>query len=205
MEQKEAARCRGYDLYLEALEWYALLDQEVSQHDSLKIKTLILSSADESGRVSSRSMTISGFDEEGFVFFTNKHSRKASDFQKNPQAALCAYWNPIKQQVSIEGHVKRVDDETADRFWQKRERDSQLSSWASQQSQPLNDRQKLLNTFEEMKSNFRDAPVPRPTHWIGYRLVPLRFDFWRADWHRPGVRTQFEKVGDQWMKTLLYP
>jgi pyridoxamine 5'-phosphate oxidase len=205
MTAQSITTCSGYDLYLEALEWYALLDRELTAYDSIKPRTMVLATAKPSGQVSARNMTISSYDEHGFVFFSNATSRKGSDLQINANAALCAYWHPLKQQVSISGIVHVVDDEFADAHWNNRTRDSQLSAWASEQSQPLQDRQSLLNDFEQAKIKYRDRSVPRPPFWVGYCLVPDRIEFWRAEWRRPNVRTCYQKHEGGWRKTLLYP
>ncbi len=205
MGEENAGRCAGRGLYLEALEWYALLDHELAAYDSAKPKVLVLATASASGRVSARNMTISSYGEDGFAFLSNVNSRKGIDLQSNSSAALCAYWHPLRQQVSIEGGVHMVDDESADGYWNARARDSQFLSWASEQSQPLEDRQYLLEKFEQAKDDYHDRSVPRPPHWVGYCLVPDRIEFWRAEWHHPNVRTCYQKDAGGWRKTLLYP
>ena len=125
MTAQSIATCSGYDLYLEALEWYALLDRELTVYDSIKPRTMVLATANPSGRISARNMTISSYGKHGFVFFSNASSRKGLDLQGNANAALCAYWHPLKQQVSIEGIVHAVDDETADAHWTNRTREYQ--------------------------------------------------------------------------------
>jgi pyridoxamine 5'-phosphate oxidase len=177
----------------------------MNAYDSIKPKTLVLATANSSGQVSARNITISSYGEQGFVFFTHSNSRKGTDLQSNSNAALCAYWHPLRQQVSIEGSAHTIDQEAANACWNTRARDSQLTSWASEQSQPLQDRQCLLDKFEQAKNDYHDKSVPRPPQWVGYCLVPDRIEFWRAEWRRPNLRTCYQKRDGSWHKTLLYP
>lgn len=141
---------------------------------------MTLATADRHGRPSARTVLLKQVSEEGFVFYTNTHSRKGQQLSENPRAALCLYWQPLMQQVLIEGEVRFVDSQEADIYWATRARPSQLGAWASQQSQPLGSRECLENRIKELEARYADQPVPRPPHWTGYRLVPNLIEFWCA-------------------------
>lgn len=109
------------------------------------------------------------------------------------------------EQVRIEGPVKPISEAASDSYWDRRSRDSQLSAWASQQSDPLDDHKFLDHQVAEFQEKFLDQPVPRPPHWFGYRVVPVYIEFWKSGWHRLHERVLYEKAEDGWYKTLLYP
>ena len=192
-------------LYTEALKRLGKLLDSAAATDLREPAAMALATADADGRPSVRTMLLKHFDERGLVFYTNSHSRKGRDLVENPHASLCFFWQPLMQQVRIEGPVNPISSEASDRYWESRSRDSQLGAWASQQSDPFNDRMLLDHEVAEFHKKFLDQPVPRPPHWFGYRLVPEYMEFWKAGWHRLHERVLYEKTVDGWYKTLLYP
>jgi pyridoxamine 5'-phosphate oxidase len=141
---------------------------------------------------------LKGADTRGFVFYTNRTSRKGLELEANPLAALCAYWPVLGVQVRAEGRVERVTDAESDAYFASRPRESQLGAWASPQSRPLAAREALVAAFEEATRRYQGGPVPRPPHWGGYRVRPERIEFWRAGEFRLHHREVFEKEGDRW-------
>lgn len=135
------------------------------------------------GVISSRTVLMKGFDERGFVFYTNYNSRKAGQLSDSPRAALCFHWAVLERQVRIEGAAVRVTEEESDAYFATRPRGSQLGAWASQQSAVIAGRGDLDARFRDLEANYRDRPIPRPPHWGGYRVIPVFFEFWqgRAD------------------------
>ena len=166
---------------------------------------MVLSSADEQGRPSSRVVLLKHFDREGFVFYTNLESRKGREILARSDVSLTFFWREPKEQVCIFGRAERVGDAEADAYFATRDRNSQLGAWASQQSQPLASREQLLADFEHVTERFAGGDVPRPPHWTGLRVVPRRFEFWVAQEHRLHDRTFYERNGDSWRSGLLYP
>jgi pyridoxamine 5'-phosphate oxidase len=166
---------------------------------------MMLATADAEGRPSVRTMLLKRFDEQGFVFFTNSHSRKGRDLEENPRASLCFFWPPLMQQVRIEGPVEPISAGESDSYWETRTRDSQLGAWASQQSDPLEDYNTLEHEVSKYHAKFLNQPIPRPPHWFGYRVIPEHIEFWKSGWHRLHERVLYEKNPDGWCKTLLYP
>lgn len=166
---------------------------------------MALATADADGRPSVRMVLLKGVDARGFVFYTNRESRKAADLAANAHAALLFHWKSLRRQVRIEGAVTRVSDEESDAYFASRGRDSQLGAWASDQSRPLADRATFEHRFEEMQARFDEQPVPRPPHWGGYRVAPERIEFWIDRAHRLHERRLFVREGEGWREGLLYP
>ena len=165
-----------------------------------------LATADAAGRPSVRMVLMKGHDERGFVFYTNRESRKGAELAANPHAALLFHWKSLRRQVRIEGPVQPVGDAEADAYFATRGRDSQLGAWASDQSQPLDARETFEARYREMRDRFDGGDVPRPPHWSGYRVVPERIEFWNVRAHRLHERRLFTlETGGSWREGLLYP
>lgn len=192
-------------LYVEALERFEKLLESAAATELPEPTTMTLATADADGRPSTRTMLLKHFDKRGFVFFTNSHSRKGRDLTENPHASLCFFWQPLMQQVRIEGPVEPIRSDESDRYWDTRSRDSQVVAWASQQSDPLENHELLDHEVSEYQAKFLDQAVPRPPHWFGYRVIPERIEFWKSGWHRLHERVLYEKDQEVWYKTLLYP
>ncbi|RLK50847.1 pyridoxamine 5'-phosphate oxidase [Alkalispirillum mobile] len=153
-----------------------------------------------------RTVLLKGYDELGFTFYTNRHSRKGRALAENPRAALCFHWAPLAEQVVIEGVVTPVAESEADAYWASRPRESQIGGWASQQSAALETREVLEQRVAEYAARFPEGePVPRPPHWSGYRLAPVRIEFWRARPGRLHERDVYEHTAEGWAYRLLNP
>ena len=168
-------------------------------------EAMALATADEGGLPSVRMVLLKGHGPDGFIFYTNEHSHKGQQLADNPHAALLFHWKLLRRQVRIEGEVERVDEATADAYFATRSRDSQLGAWASDQSRPLANRDRLMARFEEMREKFDGDAVPRPPHWGGYRVVPLLIEFWQDREFRLHQRRLFRRSASGWDERLLYP
>jgi pyridoxamine 5'-phosphate oxidase len=166
---------------------------------------MVLSTIDEDGQPSSRYVLLKAFDQRGFVFYTNLGSRKARALGANPIAALCFYWAPLGKQVRIEGSVEPVSDGEADAYFATRPREFQIGAWASRQSDRLDSRVTLDRRVDEVRQRFGDGRVPRPPFWSGFRVVPTAIEFWTRDPARLHERERYERDGERWSRTLLFP
>ena len=166
---------------------------------------MALATADGAGRPSLRMVLLKGFDERGFVFYTNLDSRKGADLAANPRASLLFHWKSLRRQVRVEGPVGAVSEAEADAYFATRGRDSRLGAWASDQSRPLPDRATFEARFDAMRERFGDGDIPRPPRWSGFRVSPERIEYWSDRAARLHERRLFERDGSGWREGLLYP
>jgi len=166
---------------------------------------MCLATATPDGIPSARMVLLKGWDPRGFVFFTNLESRKGRQLEENPHAALCFHWSSLEEQVRVEGRVEPVTSEEADAYFASRPRGSQVGAWASEQSRPLPSRSALEERIAQFDQQFAGAPVPRPPHWSGRRLVPTRIEFWLGMPSRLHHRTIYRRDTGGWQAERQYP
>jgi pyridoxamine 5'-phosphate oxidase len=169
---------------------------------------MALATADAAGHPSVRMVLLKGFDERGFVFYTNLESRKGRELTENPHAALCIFWQPLELQVRIEGPVTAVSDAEADEYYASRARGSRIGAWASRQSQPLSSYDELMGRVQEYEARFAGDDIPRPPYWSGFRLDPRRMEFWQGRPSRLHERERFDRDpadAARWTVQNLYP
>ncbi|WP_200905641.1 pyridoxamine 5'-phosphate oxidase [Methylobacterium sp. ARG-1] len=152
-----------------------------------------------------RMVLLKGFDERGFVFYTNVQSAKGEELAQNPQAALVLHWKSLRRQVRARGPVSPVTPEEADAYFESRRRESRLGAIASQQSRPLADRAALMAEVTELAARYENGPIPRPEHWTGFRIAPVSLEFWQNGDYRLHDRVRFTRAGDGWSRARLYP
>lgn len=168
-------------------------------------ETMALATADRKGRMSVRFVLLKSAARDGMVFYTNALSRKGIEMAANPRAAIAFWWDRIGKQVRAEGTITPVSAAEADEYWRSRPRGSQLASSASAQSETLGTRQRLVARMKRLAQKFRGKEVPRPAHWIGYRLIPEQIEFWTMRAHRLHERELFLRNGKGWKRKLLQP
>lgn len=157
------------------------------------------------GQPAVRIVLLKAVDGRGFVFYTNLDGRKGRELRANPRAALCFHWQVLEEQVRVEGEVELVSDEEADAYFASRPRGSQLGAWASRQSEAIATDGDLERRLAEAEALYAGGSVPRPPHWSGFRLVPSRIEFWHNQPSRLHVRNRYDRDGDGWRVTTLYP
>jgi pyridoxamine 5'-phosphate oxidase len=168
-------------------------------------EAMAAATADREGRPSVRMVLLKGWDERGFVFFTNYDSRKGHELSDNPNASLLFHWDPCGRQVRIEGSVERTSEAESDAYFGTRPRGSQVGARASRQSRPVDSREALDVAVLAVDAEFAGRPIPRPASWGGVRILPRAFEFWQHRDNRLHDRLRYSPHGDEWEITRLQP
>jgi pyridoxamine 5'-phosphate oxidase len=166
---------------------------------------MVLATSDGKGLVTSRTVLLKALDEDGFVFFTNTQSLKGRQMSECPRASATFLWKASGCQVQLVGTIQQVSDEAADAYFSTRDRGSQIGAWASDQSQPLDSRETLLQRVKELERQYEGIEVPRPEHWTGFVLSPETVDFWTQREFRLHDRFLWSRQNGQWTKQRLNP
>jgi pyridoxamine 5'-phosphate oxidase len=182
-------------------EWFS----EARASEPNEPEAMAVATAGADGQPSVRMVLLKAHGPEGFTLYTHEQSAKGQDLAQNPRAALLFHWKSLCRQIRIEGPVEPVSEAEADAYFASRARDSQLGAWASDQSRPLDSRETFERRFEEARRKYEGQEVPRPSGWVGYRVVPDRIEFWTAREHRLHERRLFTRQVDGWSEGLLYP
>jgi pyridoxamine 5'-phosphate oxidase len=191
-----------------ATEPYALFRAWLAEAEASEANdpnAMSLATCTPAGLPSVRIVLLKGLDERGFVFFTNKQSRKGDELLANPRAALAFHWKTRRRQVRVEGAIEEVAEAESDAYYATRPRLSRLGAWASQQSRPLSGRAELEGALAAAEARFPGAEIPRPPHWGGFRLLPQRLEFWQDMPFRLHDRRIFQAEGEGWRTETLYP
>jgi pyridoxamine 5'-phosphate oxidase len=181
--------------------WFtAAIEAQIRDVNAMSLAT----SAD--GRPSVRIVLLKGFDQDGFVFFTNYESEKGQQLAVNPFAALCFYWIELDRQIRISGKTSKTSREESERYFHSRPLGSQLGAWASRQTEVLDGRRVLDARMAQMTERLAGKPVPLPPHWGGYRLNPDRMEFWQGRTNRLHDRFRYILQADgSWLLERLSP
>jgi pyridoxamine 5'-phosphate oxidase len=166
---------------------------------------MVVATVDQDGRPDARVLLLRGLDERGLRFYTNYRSAKARQLEANPTASVVAHWQPLERQVRVRGTVERLSAEESDAYFSSRPRGSQIGAWASDQSQPIEDRAALEARITAMEARFDAQDVPRPEHWGGYLLRPDVVEFWQGRPSRLHDRRRFRATADGWRTERLQP
>jgi pyridoxamine 5'-phosphate oxidase len=185
------------------LAWMA----EAEAAEPVDPEAMALATVDPEGMPNLRMILLKGADSQGFVFYTNGESAKGHELAANPKAALLFYWKSLGRQIRLRGPIEPATEAEADAYFATRHRESRIGACASLQSRPLTNRATLEAEVDRLTNTFGDGPVPRPSYWRGYRLVPLEIEFWRSGPFRLHDRIVFRRAFPRapWTKTRLYP
>ena len=208
MNQKNSLDLNNCFLDLDdPIELFKVWMDEAKKSEPNDPNALSLATSNKDNLPSVRMVLLKEFNQKGFVFYTNLNSQKGNELKENPNAAMCFHWKSLLRQIRISGKITQVDDSVADQYYNSRGYDSRIGAWASKQSKELKNRDELENSIKEFKKKFNDKNnVPRPDHWSGWNLSPIRIEFWLDGDSRIHERLNytFDKSGN-WIKSLLSP
>jgi len=197
---------REQDVAADPLKQFALWYRDADSAGMRLPEAAALATASADGAPSLRMVLVKGFDERGFVFFSNYASMKGRELAGNPRAALLFYWDPLGRQVRITGPVERTSAVESERYVRSRPRESQLSALASPQSEPLDSRSALEQRVTDLKRRFGDDELPLPTNWGGFRLAMETAEFWQQRDDRLHDRLRYRRGDDtDWVLERLAP
>ena len=194
--------------FTEAEEPFALARSWLEEAKASEINdsnAMALATVDPDGLPNVRMVLLKGFDENGFVFYTNTESNKGRELLGQMKAALVLHWKSLRRQIRARGPVTLVSDQEADAYFQSRPRDSRIGAWASQQSRPLESRFALEKAVAVNTAKYAIGEVPRPPYWTGFRIAPVSIEFWQDKPFRLHDRVVFTREGEGWRKARLYP
>jgi pyridoxamine 5'-phosphate oxidase len=167
---------------------------------------MTLATVNREGKPTARMVLLKGFNENGFVFFTNYDSHKGNHLKENPWAALVFWWGELERQVRIEGKVEKVSQQESDLYFQNRPNGSQLGAYVSPQSQVIESREILDLRLRDFQQKFKDRVIPRPSHWGGFRVIPSQIEFWQGRTNRLHDRLRYRLLNDgTWLRERLAP
>ncbi len=191
----------------EPLRLFAVWFAEAQRAEPVNPDAMTLATVDADGLPNARMVLLKGFDERGFVFYTNLDSVKGHELAEAPKAALTVYWKSLQRQVRVRGSVEPVSAAEADSYFASRSRMAQIGAWASKQSAALESRMAFEKAVARYTAKFAIGQVPRPPHWSGYRVVPQAIEFWQERPFRLHDRIAFTRASATapWSKTRLYP
>jgi pyridoxamine 5'-phosphate oxidase len=183
--------------------WFA----EAKKAEPVNPDAMAVATVDAASLPNVRMVLLKGFDQRGFVFYTNLGSVKAHELDGAPKAALTFYWKTLQRQVRARGNVEAVPAEEADAYFASRSRMAQIGAWASKQSSPLESRMAFEKAIARYAAKFAIGAVPRPPFWSGYRVMPQEIEFWQERLYRLHDRIAFTRMDPAapWSKTRLYP
>src|SRR6201995_4312260 len=184
-------------------EWFA----EAVKAEPNDPTAMSLATGDTEGMPDVRRVLMKGYDADGFVFYSHVASPKGRELATNPKAAFLFHWKSLRRQVRIRGNVSPVTAAEADAYFATRPKQAQIGAWASKQSQALESRFAFEQAIAKVAAKYVIGEVPRPPGWSGWRIAPLRFEFWHDRPFRLHDRIEFsrERPGQAWTKTRLYP
>jgi len=171
-----------------------------------EVNAMTLATVNAEGLPAARIVLLKGYDENGFIFFTNYNSNKGGELEKNPNACLVFFWKELERQIRITGKVEKISTEESIAYFNSRPDGSKIGAWASPQSLAVAGKAWLIETFDFYRERFKHGEIPKPPHWGGYRVKPFKVEFWQGRPSRMHDRIQYSLQADgKWGIERLAP
>ena len=193
------------DLVSNPIDQFKIWYSEIEEVGYLEPNAMVLSTVDKDCSPSGRNVLLKEIREDGFVFFTNYESKKATDIENNEKVSLTFSWNELRRQVSVEGTAEKIPESESDEYWAMRPYETKIGSLVSNQSSLIPSREELDTAFEMQESKWRGSEVPRPHHWGGYKVSPNLIEFWQGRQNRLHDRIVYYLTVQGWIFTRLSP
>ena len=193
------------DLVSNPIDQFKIWYSEIEEVGYLEPNAMVLSTVDKDCSPSGRNVLLKEIREDGFVFFTNYESKKATDIENNEKVSLTFSWNELRRQVSVEGTAEKIPESESDEYWAMRPYETKIGSLVSNQSSRISSREEFDTAFETQELKWRNTEVPRPHHWGGYKVLPNFIEFWQGRQNRLHDRIGYELTGQGWIFTRLSP
>ena len=201
----KTSELRRKNLVESPVEMFRIWFEQVEGMHPFESTAMTLSTTNKDGKPSSRVVLLKGYDEDGFVFYTNYESRKGREIEENPYGSLNFYWPSQERQVRINGKLRKVSRSRSEKYFHSRPLRSQIAALASNQSGAIEDRDALKKKFDELEKEFEGKDVPLPENWGGYRLEHRSVEFWQGRRDRMHDRFVYTKNGTIWQMERLAP
>ena len=189
------------DPFTQFIKWY----DEALNCGLPDVNAMTLATASKTGLPSARTVLLKGYDEKGFVFYTNYESSKSKDLNENPNASLLFLWKELSRQIRISGTVIMTSKHESEEYFRSRPVGHQLSAWASVQSKTIPSREYLVKEFNRLSKQFKGGDIPLPPYWGGYRVIPSEFEFWQGRDSRLHDRICYTPTNNEWIITRKSP
>lgn len=207
LRREYASRALSEDeAHADAMRQFGLWFDEALETQLLDVNAVTLATSSSAGEPAARTVLLKGFDENGFVFYSNYESAKGRELEENPRACLLFFWAELERQVRINGSVTRTAREESEAYFLSRPLESQIGAWASAQSRPVPTRASLEERYATLLANYAAGNIPVPHYWGGYRVKPERIEFWQGRKSRLHDRLLYTLQDDgTWARTRLAP
>ena len=193
------------DAHGDPIQQFSVWFGEALKSELLDANAMTLATATRRGDPAARIVLLKGFDEAGFVFFTNYESAKGQAIAENPRVCLLIFWGELERQVRITGNVTKTSAQESETYFQSRPFESQIGAWASAQSRTVADRAALEDRYAELAATYAGGRVPLPPFWGGYRVFPDSLEFWQGRKSRLHDRLLYTRTGQSWTRSRLAP
>jgi pyridoxamine 5'-phosphate oxidase len=193
------------DVLENPFEQFSLWFEESMSSQLPEPNAMILATATKEGKPSVRALLLKGFDENGFIFYTNYESRKGKELAGNNNASILFFWAELERQIRIEGKVEKISSEESKKYFDTRPYKSRIGAWASNQSEVIENRFVIVRKFLNYFVKFHSRDIPLPTYWGGYILKPDTFEFWQGRANRLHDRVRYKSEDNRWKIERLSP